>query len=1047
MEEEGITTPRRTSERIRTRNSMSPSCKKAAPGVEMELTECVGMLLQDGRSGNLSVQAGEFGDSFTAASTTPPRNSRKSIGMDFTECVGNLLSAASGDTSKNGVSSSGYSRKSMAMEFTECVGDLLDQAASKERSARSYRRSSVMEFTECVGKVVQEAADTRDSREVKANENKENDDMELTAPLPSFHAPSRKSLAMEMTECVGKVLSSAVAVESAEDEDSMELTSTIPFSQSFLYNRSTGMDFTECVGDKLQNTVNIDNMGSITSSLQSQQPPSTPGQPSFGCNVPVPHFVDASSTAMPMTPASVAVVNANAVLTMSQRKEGPLFERVHALSRDTSILDSARKIKEELSHNADTSLTTINLREQMEKINRLKARRSVAMDMTECLGKIYSDEDDKIDTSFALSAPKSNSGTQVSLSTSAPSLSSSLSILPPPPPPSSSSASFSSMTLSIAPPSNAPTVATISSNYKPAVVATSRSSNQTLVDLDMDDDITLSNTSTMEQYKKSLLANLVPITPAVLPPIGTATKEKKDFDHSLPAAMTNETSSAALLMSTMAPPSLPTPIMPVAPTTAPGIATTASTMITAPTTSGVNGGTFTSTTDGPDHKRLNATEAYTFTPATTTHTLITPLAPIPMASLTGVAAASEDSASFTSLPKVQTSQITAPANAVVDSSVGTHPLLVLDAPAVVSALASVGDVDQTTSARPPVEPMQPTGSISFSEFLSMAGINFYDQCARRRPTMAMGGQIPETLRDFLRISWMIPQLKTYDWGQEHLTSLLNELRSRPALSTAPLVNNSLVESLVNADEEGLAVIQSSLGQLKGHCRARAKTRWHEWRSKVESVVLQSLEEYHKALNTEHVSVNEHLARIQRHREAMAGRSAHLKEELRRIRDSILDQQQRAQVIKAIEKNKVLKAKEETATTLAKELSDSLTAAKDMLQLIQSKRDSLTQEYAQLQRSLTQATVKVSTEHLFQQGLIFDAACATVAWRPRIIAPQVIEFHFPGLTARVLFHVTTQGEGLYAIDDIKISMVAAEASSLQVDKSKYSSLREVGGKII
>ena len=158
-------------------------------------------------------------------------HTRKSIGMDLTECVGNFVET----TSKIAIHAP--SRKSIAMELTQCVGDLLapldetmDLTDVLPSSLIVGRRSIAMDMTECVGDAMADG-----------------DTMDLT-DLIVVPKPPRKSVAMEMTLCVGDLLTSDAGNTSLINRS--VLTPRSPQNKP-INRKSIAMEMTQCVSDLL----------------------------------------------------------------------------------------------------------------------------------------------------------------------------------------------------------------------------------------------------------------------------------------------------------------------------------------------------------------------------------------------------------------------------------------------------------------------------------------------------------------------------------------------------------------------------------------------------------------------------------------------------------------------------------------------------------------------------------------------------------------------------------------------------------------------------
>jgi hypothetical protein len=231
-----------------------------------------------------------------------------------------------------------------------------------------------------------------------------------------------------------------------------------------------------------------------------------------------------------------------------------------------------------------------------------------------------------------------------------------------------------------------------------------------------------------------------------------------------------------------------------------------------------------------------------------------------------------------------------------------------------------------------------------------------------------------------------------------------------------------------------------MGQLKGHCRARAKTNWHDWRSKVESNLLCSLSESYNAFKTEQSTINEHIARIGRHREVMTNRSAFLKEEIRKLQARKLSDQQRAQLQGAAQRKARLEAELAEKTAQSNKLVQDVAALKSEIAALSVEVQTLWAEKSTAMRSLSQASVRVSTEQVAKQGNQFDGYCALSPWRPRLVRVGVIEFEFG---ADVTLAMRFQGNMTRSlVEEVTVISKLPEMNAIKCDHLRNLPIREV-----
>ncbi len=332
-----------------------------------------------------------------------------------------------------------------------------------------------------------------------------------------------------------------------------------------------------------------------------------------------------------------------------------------------------------------------------------------------------------------------------------------------------------------------------------------------------------------------------------------------------------------------------------------------------------------------------------------------------------------------------------------------------------------------------------SNGMPFSQFLSLAGIGFYDQCARRRATMAVCARAPEQLGDFLRIGWMKLALETYSWGTDHISARIEELRGMPALGNGGLGENRFARALLSADEEQLARIQTDMGLLKSHCRARAKTRWHEWRAKVEATIAQALEEYHNSITTEQTTLAAHAARLARHREAMAARAEVLRAEINRLRAAVVPASHRAELVVLAQRHTSLATEMKQRETDHVALQTRIADGQAKLQCLQEEHVAAAAEGEQLARALQQATHRVSPDQVAAAGALVDAHLQLITWRLRMRSRGLLELVVPGGT--VTLRVTGPSEKA-TVSDVVAAVPLPEIAAMRFDRLRGRTLRQV-----
>ena len=329
----------------------------------------------------------------TSGTARPPvkLNRRKSIPMDMTECVSDILGTLAETSVREDedayvaptlASQQSSKRRSVAMDMTECVGDLIKKM--DEQSAQTVptascepemasnikrRRSVAMDMTENIGQLLADYG-AQSSNESYANIDGAQNDSRISDG-------ANDSFGMEMTECVGKVLQAQQQQEQQQEYAEVPVRAARSVASR---RKSVGMDMTECVGDILRNAAEMADAASDDASddgmemteCVSKLLESVPAIQDSVCDTSVASVGMEMTTCVGDILSNAASMNASPVETTEATKP----------SRKSFAMDMTECVGTVLESAGAARL-------DMEPQARPKpARKSVGMDMTTCVGDV-----------------------------------------------------------------------------------------------------------------------------------------------------------------------------------------------------------------------------------------------------------------------------------------------------------------------------------------------------------------------------------------------------------------------------------------------------------------------------------------------------------------------------------------------------------------------------------------------------------------------------------------------------------------------------------